>query len=130
MMRNWRLSLGLTATLGLAGLAGCDRPVGTNAGFTNGPAPGGTEKPAVRDDLPLPSTSGRGEALGQAGDNHRDSGPGGNGGGTEGGQPQLPKGGNPDSVRANPPADDTGASAAGATKAPDTIKTGTPRGPQ
>jgi hypothetical protein len=134
MRPKWLMATTSASLFSLMLTAGCDQN-GTNAGLTNGPPPAEGEKAAGRDDLPGAIGSGRGEALGAAGDSSTNSGTGGMGGGIESTRPDQPKTGasaNSDSVRANPPAKAGGDanSAGGGTKPPDQINTGTPRSPQ
>jgi len=112
----------------LALATGCEtNPPG--AGLTNGPAPRvAPEKPALRSDLPTdanPAPAGR-EAVGRLGDDTNNAGTGGRGRGNTD-QPKLDQG-TDDTVRATPPAV-TDDSAAGATRPPDRIETGSPRSP-
>src|SRR5689334_9920671 len=75
----------------LALVDGCGNEGPPGAGLTNGPPPAGSEKPAVRTDLPTPPPPDRGEIVGEFGDDQTTSGPGGRGGGREGGYPDQPK---------------------------------------
>jgi len=126
-------SLAITLTLPLLASAGCDNN-GTNAGLTNGPPPGAGEKAAVRTDLPG-AVSDRGAEPGHVTDTGSNAGTVSPVGGTANSKPDQPKGNgssDSESVRANPPVK-AGAetnSAAGGTKPPEPINSGTPRSPQ
>ncbi|MDB5350807.1 MAG: hypothetical protein JWN86_2054 [Planctomycetota bacterium] len=120
------------ASLAMA-VAGCSR-TGTNAGLTNGPPPGSGEKAAVRSDLPGAISSGATEAV-PVDDTGSNAGTASPVGGTVGSKPEQPRNGasaNAETVRANPPIKAGGEpnSAAGDTKPPERINTGTPRSPQ
>jgi len=112
--------------------SGCGQN-GTNAGLTNGPPPTAGEKAAQRNDLPGSTSASPGIPVGDLGDTTTNAGAAGSGSGTEGNpNPAKPTASpDPDSVRANPPAKSGGDrnSAAGGTKPPEPINSGTPRSP-
>jgi hypothetical protein len=114
--------------LAVLALAGCNNgPPG--AGITNGPPATAESKPALRTDIPAPATSpapGVADTIpGQPPENGR--------GGAESADPTPGAGrkSGSDATRATPPAitAPAGGGAEGATRAPDTIQTGTPRSP-
>jgi hypothetical protein len=80
------------------------------AGLTNGPPPDtASEKPATRIDLPAAADPGSAETLGKLGDAEQSGGAAARGGGDQGAFPEQPKPDEgDDSVRATPPADETG----------------------
>jgi hypothetical protein len=136
MARLRRLMM-LVPAVGLALAAGCDtaRP---GLGVTNGPAPGTTEeKPAMRTDLPAPTTPGPSEAASAASGGSYEGGTGGRGTGASDpanppGRPPAAPREVPGTVSATPPTVESpsASGAQGATKPPENINTGTPRSPQ
>ena len=119
--------LALTASVAATALlAGCSDTGGTNAGLTNGPPPSAADKSAVRTDLPASTGTGRGTGVVESESRNTSTDTG-----TSRPEQPGPDSANPDAVRANPPAKDTGpdGSAAGATRPPDEINTGTSRSP-
>ena len=108
---------GLVAAVALVLLAGCQNETGRpGSGLTNGPPPTvSNEKQSSRTDLPtaVPSEGdGSGSGVGSAaviGDRNTQAGTGGRGGG-DAGRPDTPAGKGDESVRANPPAIEGGAS--------------------
>jgi hypothetical protein len=135
-MARLRRMIIFVPAVGLALAAGCDtaRP---GLGVTNGPAVGtNEEKPAMRSDLPTPTTSGPDEAAAAASGGMYDGGTGGRG--VNASDPANPPGNRPAAPRelegivpATPPTVESPSAggAQGATKPSGNINTGTPRSP-
>ena len=109
------------------------RPERQQRGIDERTSPGAGEKAAQRNDLPGSTSASPGVPVGELGDTANNAGTAGSGSGNQGNPKQAKDAAaDPDSVRANPPVKSGGDrnSAAGGTKPPEPIQTGTPRSPQ